>query len=167
MSLRNRIAGAAAGILVAVSTLSISPQGESMVQQHEGLRQTAYLDAVNIWSICWGSTSAVVPGSTESLEQCRARLRKDLVHAENTVKRLVQVQLTQDQFDALVSFVFNVGAGNFSRSTLLRRINSRQCLAAGQEFSRWVYAKGKKLPGLVRRRAEERELWEGGCSVLV
>lgn len=121
-----------------------------------------YLDAVNIPTICTGSTGADVflgmPEQTDA--QCEVRLRKDLDVAVQVVQRRVLVPLSQGQFDALVSFVFNVGGGAFSTSTMLRDINAGQCNAATLEFHRWNKAKGKVLNGLIKRRAAEA-LWFG------
>jgi lysozyme len=102
-------------------------------------------------------------GQVKTKEECQALMITDVAEAEKAVRRLVKVKLTQEQFDQLVSFVFNVGEGNFQKSTLLRKLNSGQCWAAAAEFDKWVYAKGKKLPGLVTRRAYERREFETGC----
>lgn len=88
-----------------------------------------------------------------------ALLRADLGTAEAAVNRLVTVPLTQNQFDALVSLVFNIGEGNFSKSTLLRRLNAGEREAAAGQFGRWNKSKGVELAGLTKRRAAERELF--------
>lgn len=93
-------------------------------------------------------------------------LARDLIPAENAVNRLVKVPITQKQFDALVSFVFNAGAGAFARSTLLRELNSGNYLAAQQNFTRWIYStiNGVKtvVPGLANRRLAESRLFAEG-----
>ncbi|MBN8542806.1 MAG: lysozyme [Alphaproteobacteria bacterium] len=86
-------------------------------------------------------------------------LRKDLRVAEQAVMRLIHVPLTQNQFDALVSFTFNLGSGALQRSTLRRKINRGEHEAAAREFSKWVFAGGKRLSGLVRRRQAEGKLY--------
>ena len=86
-------------------------------------------------------------------------LRQDVAESERAVNQHVHVPLTQHQFDALVSFVFNLGAGNFRTSTLLKKLNARDYDGAAQEFGRWVQAGGKTLPGLVRRREAESALF--------
>ncbi len=92
-------------------------------------------------------------------QQADAFLREDLAVAELAVNTNVKAQMSQGQFDALVSFVFNVGAGNFVRSTLLRKLNAGDYDGAVAEFGCWVFAGKTVLPGLVRRRAAERELF--------
>lgn len=159
------LASAGAAVLLSVGALSISPEGTTLIQDHEGLELAAYYDVANVLTICYGSTRNVKPNSTETLEQCKTRLAEDIAVAERAVKRLVKVPLTQSQYDALVSFTFNLGSGNLSRSTLLKRVNAGECYAAGREFYRWVYAGGEKLRGLQRRRAAEAELWFQGCNL--
>jgi lysozyme len=88
------------------------------------------------------------------------RLREDLRYAEHTVKRWAPPNTRQHQFDALVSFVFNVGAHAFRHSTLLAKLNRGDARGAGEEFERWVYAGGQVSPGLARRRKAERALFE-------
>jgi lysozyme len=95
--------------------------------------------------------------------QCAALFKEDTAWAQAAVRKHVRVPITQEQFDALVSFVFNFGEPAFRGSTMLRRINAGQCMAAGAEFSRWVLDNGVVLPGLVKRRAWERKQWESGC----
>ena len=161
MSIRKSVVIGAA--LAAVASLFISPQGTTNIKQHEALRQTAYLDAVNIPTICYGSTGNVVLGHIATLDECNTRLSKDLAVASSGVKAVLKHPVTQEQFDAITSLTFNVGVHNISTSSLVRKANAGDCYGAGAEFNRWVYAKGKKLKGLVIRRADERELWDSGC----
>lgn len=146
------------------ATFAVSLAGLAFITQMEGTARDAYLDAVGVPTICVGSTRKVFLGQTASLRECEERLQEDTTYAGKGVARLVRVRLTQEQYDALVSFVFNVGAGAFSKSTLLRKLNDGDCLGAAQEFPRWVYAKKKRLRGLVRRRALEAEMFRGGCD---
>lgn len=134
---------------VGAALLALSAAGAVAIVQHEGLKQTAYVDPVGVVTVCAGHTATAKLGQTLTKQQCAELLKQDVIHAERAVKRLVKVPLTQNQFDALVSFVFNVGEGNFAKSTLLRRINANDCWGAAQEFNRWVYAGGRVLPGLV------------------
>jgi lysozyme len=90
-------------------------------------------------------------------------LRTDVSGAETVVNKLVKVPLTQNQFDALVSFVFNLGETNFAKSTLLAKLNQGDYNAVPSELNRWVYAEGKTLPGLVKRRQKEGKLFQGGA----
>lgn len=160
--MRNKIVAAVAALSVTAG-LYMSDAGVEQVKQHEGYKRTAYLDAVNIPTICYGSTANVVLGRTATPAECTFRLRVDLEVAAEGVRSSVKHKLTQEQFDALVSFTYNVGAHNLKTSTLVRKVNAGDCAGAGAEFNRWVYAKGKKLNGLVTRRAQERELWDSGC----
>lgn len=159
------VAGAAGAALTLAlaAALSPSPQGLEAIKVHEGVRTTAYLDAVGVPTICYGSTKGVYLGQKATLAECEHRLVQDSTYAGKAVARAVQVPLTQGQYDALVSFVYNIGETKFYRSTLLKRMNAGECMLAGYEFSRWVYAGDKKLQGLVKRRAAERKQWEEGC----
>lgn len=129
-----------------------------------GHRLTAYLDPVGIPTICTGSTEGVELGQRATFEQCNARLLRDTTRAGAAVARCTHVAITQSQYDALVSLAFNIGEKKYCSSTLVRKINAGDCWGAGAEFPRWVYAKGVKLRGLERRRADERTAFETGCE---
>lgn len=159
------VAVAGAGLLALASALLPSQSGLDNIKRHEGVRYAAYLDAVQVPTICYGSTRKVYIGQRATPAECEERLLEDATYAGKGVAKGVHVKLTQGQYDALVSFVFNVGETQFYRSTLLRKINAGDCWGAGAEFDRWVYAKGKRLKGLVSRRADERKQWEEGCTV--
>ena len=134
-----------------------------MIRQFEGLRLTAYKCPAGVCTIGYGHTSGVVLGMVITKEQAEAFLRQDIAAVENVVKTEC-LNLRQCQFDALVSFVFNVGGGNFRRSTLLKKIKANpDDNSIMDEFLRWVYAKGVVLPGLQKRRLAEMRLyfWEG------
>ena len=143
-------------------TLSISPAGIALIQAHEGLRLTAYRDAGGVWTIGYGSTGGVRRGMTITRDQAVLRLYHDLDTAESAVNSRVTVPLSQPQFDALVSLVFNIGGGAFRKSTLLQKLNAGDYSGAANEFMRWVKAKGRVLGGLVTRRTAERALFESG-----
>jgi lysozyme len=148
------------------AALTVSFGGAALIVSHEGTVGHVYLDPVGIPTVCTGHTATVTKadvGKAVTSEVCANLLRQDLRVAEAAVKRCTKVAITQEQYDALVSFTFNVGGTNYCGSTLLRRLNAGDCLAAGQEFTRWVYAKGRKLPGLSRRRQEEKALFITGC----
>jgi lysozyme len=143
--------------------LTLSAAGAGAIMQHEGIVNTAYRDPVGVVTICSGHTKTARIGQVKTDAQCQALLLQDVAKAEHDVQRLVKVRLTQNQFDALVSFDFNVGEGNFAKSTLLKELNLGRCWAAGREFPKWDKAKGYRLPGLTQRRADERKLFETGC----
>lgn len=147
--------------------LSISAAGVAGIQHYEGTVPRVYLDPVNIPTVCTGHTKSVTledVGKVASSALCEQLLREDLKEAEAGVRRLVNVPVTQGQYDALVSFTFNVGTGALAESTLLRKLHARDCLGAAAEFPRWVKARGRVLNGLVARRAWERAIFEAGCE---
>jgi lysozyme len=144
---------------------AINSAGLALVKEYEGLKLKAYLCPAGVWTIGHGTTKypdgrKVKDGDTCTPEQAELWLEFDLQSAERAVSSLVRVPLTDNQFSALVSFVYNLGAGAFGGSTLLKRINERapDALIAAH-FKSWVFANKKQLPGLVRRRAAEAALW--------
>jgi lysozyme len=139
--------------------MKTSPRAIALLKEHEGLRLTAYLCPANVWTIGWGHTRRVYPGQRITEEEAEAMLAADLIEAERCVRMNVSVPLNQNQFDALVSFVFNLGCPALRRSTLLRHLNAGDHDKASQQFPRWVHGGGRKLPGLVRRRAAEKNLF--------
>jgi len=144
-----------------VNNLSYSDQGLALTEQFEGLQLTAYQDPVGVWTIGYGHTgSDVQPGLTITQEQASDLLLQDVAGAVAAVNRLVTIPLTQNQFDALVDFTFNVGQGNLASSTLLRELNAGNTAGAAAQFLVWVYAKGVELPGLVTRRQAEAALFQ-------
>lgn len=144
--------------------MHISETGLALIRQFEGFSAKAYPDPAHGWkvpTIGYGTTAGVKMGDTITKDRAEELLREDVRRFEAQVLRLVKVPLTQGQHDALVSFVYNLGAGNLSNSTLLRLLNAGDYAGAAAQFDRWVYASGKKLAGLVKRRAAERALFEG------
>ena len=146
--------------------LTVSAEGVALIRHFEGLFLKAYKCPAGIWTIGYGHTGlthndgTVVRGRTITEAGAEELLRFDLRNVGLEVKKLVNLPLTQAQFDALVSFQFNLG--KLSSSTLLRRLNAGDDTGAAAEFSRWVYAGGQRLRGLVRRRAAERAHFKGG-----
>jgi len=134
-----------------------------IIKKYEGLRLKAYLCPAGIPTIGWGHTYGVKLGRTISEAEAEVLLDHDYQQAEDDVLELVTVPLTDNQLGALTSFVFNLGQGNFSKSTLLRKINASDFAGAAAEFDKWVFAKvngvSTKLNGLVKRRADERQLF--------
>lgn len=145
-----------------MTNMTIGTLGLNLIKNFEGLRLTAYKDVVGIWTIGYGHTRTAKSGMVIDQSVAESLLKADLIDAEESVNSYVHVVLTQYQFDALVSLVFNIGTGAFSRSTLCKRINVREeQWRIGAEFLRWVYAGGKKIKGLENRRVEERRLYLG------
>jgi lysozyme len=139
--------------------MKTSNKGIDLIKKYEGFRAKAYKCPADKWTIGYGHTQNVKPTDVITLHEAERFLRQDVEFAEKEVNRH-NLDINQNQFDALVSFVFNVGVGNFARSTLLRKIKSNpNDPTIRKEFERWIYAGGKVLNGLVRRRKEEAELY--------
>jgi lysozyme len=137
----------------------VGNKGLDIIKEAEGLRLKAYLCPAKVWTIGFGHTKGVKEGDTCTISQADAWLREDCQEAEEAVARLITAPLTQEQFDALVSFTFNLGATNLRNSTLLKRLNALDYDSAADELLKWVKAGGVTLAGLVKRRAKERELF--------
>ena len=140
--------------------MQISKAGLDLIKQFEGLYLKAYRCPAGVPTIGYGHTAGVAMGQTITQQQADDYLRRDVRQFERAVARLVTVPLTQGQFDALVSFAFNLGEGALAQSTLLRLLNAGDYAGAAAQFERWNKAGGRVLPGLVRRRAAERALFE-------
>ncbi|MFG6090742.1 lysozyme [Enterobacter soli] len=141
-----------------------SDKGIALIKEFEGCKLTAYQDSVGVWTIGYGWTQPVDgkpirAGMTIKQETAERLLKTGLVSYESDVSRLVKVELTQGQLDALVSFTYNLGARSLSTSTLLRKLNAGDYAGAAEEFLRWNKAGGKVLNGLTRRREAERALF--------
>lgn len=136
-------------------------QNIEIIKKWEGLYLEAYLCPANVWTIGYGHTKNVTPGMKITEAGAEALLRQDMEWVENAVHSKVKVPLTQNQYDALCSFVFNVGAGAFGRSTMLRKLNAGDYEGAANEFPRWNKAAGKTLRGLTNRRLDEQKLFRG------
>lgn len=121
---------------------------------YEGEHRTAYVDPVGVLTTCIGSTNDVQLGKLYSEQECTERFINELRHAEATVNRCTP-NLPEPMKPALVSFTFNVGSGAYCRSTLAKRANAGGLIGACKELYRWVYAGGRVLPGLVKRREAE------------
>jgi lysozyme len=153
MNVKSKALAAVAGALVIAVPL---------VKPLEGRSLASYLDPVGIPTICYGSTAGVKLGQTKTDAQCDALLANELGQAIASVDQLTIRQQPDTRRAALGSFVYNVGEQAFAGSTLLRKLNAGDVSGACAELSRWVYAKGVRLNGLVQRRAAERELCEAG-----
>jgi len=137
----------------------------SVTQHFEGTQQAAYLDPVGVPTVCSGHTQGVALGQIYTEAECAAMLKADVDTAMASVLALVQVPLSPFELGAYTSFVFNLGHGNFARSTLLKKLNAGEREGACSQLHRWVHAGGRKLPGLVARRQAEYQLcmtpWQG------
>lgn len=143
--------------------MRVSDNGIKFITAHEGQRLRVYRDPIGLATVGVGhlvlTKDNLDVGDVITPEQSDAFLRQDLGKAENKVNAVVKVPLTQNQFDACVSLVFNIGGGAFERSTLLKHLNAGNYALAAAEFDKWNKAGGKVWPGLVRRRAEEKALF--------
>jgi lysozyme len=145
-----------------VNCLTYSRNGLALTEQFEGCRLTSYQDQIGVWTIGYGHTGAdVTPALTITQQQAEALLAKDVLAAARCVNTVVKLQLTQDEFDALVDFVFNLGPGAFVRSTLLADLNAGNFAKAAAQFECWDRAGGLVVAGLLRRRQAESDLFEG------
>lgn len=143
--------------------MKTSKKGISLIKHFESLELDPYKCSADKWTIGYGhviraNEQGLKAGITEEIAE--ELLKRDLLSAESDVELLVTQPMRQHEFDALVSFVFNLGRGNFAKSTLLKKINGRAPMFEIEEqINRWVWAGGKKLSGLVRRRKAEAHLY--------
>ena len=137
-----------------------SERAKELIRKYEGLRLFAYKCPAGVWTIGYGNTRQAMPNTTITIATAEKLLEQDCIAAANSVNKLLVQSVNQNQFDALVSFVFNLGAGNLGSSTLLRKVNMNpNDPSISAEFSKWVNANGKPLSGLIKRRKEEAELY--------
>lgn len=144
--------------------MQTSPAGLDLIKRFEGLELEAYQDIAGVWTIGYGHTGPdVAPSASITAEAAEALLLQDVATRERTVRDLVTVPLSQGQFDALVSFVYNVGAGKFRASTALRRLNAGDYVGAAEALTWWnkatVDGRLREVTGLTRRRAAEAEMF--------
>lgn len=142
----------------------ISEKGYAIIKEFEGLRLDAYLDTGGVWTIGYGtikypSGTRVAKGDRISQSDAESYLRSDSKWVDACLDSKVKVKVNQNQFDALASFVYNIGESQFGSSTLLRKLNAGDFTGAANEFDKWVFDNGKKIQGLVNRRAKEKSLF--------
>lgn len=143
------------------TTMKISAKGFNFIRQHEGLRLKAYQCSADVWTIGYGHTQGVSMGDTCTREQAEQWIMEDIARAEKAVNRQ-GLNINQNQFDALVSFVFNLGETAFKSSTLLKKIKANpNDPTIADEFAKWKYAGGKVVAGLAKRRKNESNLYFG------
>jgi len=139
-------------------------RGIDLTKSFEGFSPTRYLCPAYIWTIGWGHAIRWgekwdSPTATITEEEALVLLDKDNDEAERAVSRLIRVPLTDSQFDSLVDFTFNTGSGALQRSTLRCCLNRGEYADAADQLLRWIWGGGRKLPGLVRRRVAERNMF--------
>lgn len=145
--------------------MKTSPKGIALIEQFEGLRLAAYQDGAGIWTIGYGHTglngpaACVRQGDVCTSAQADEWMDSDVGEAERAVNTLVKIPLNQNQFDALVSFTYNLGWASLEGSTLLRLLNAGATQIAAAEFPKWDHVAGKVSEGLLERRMEERALF--------
>lgn len=144
--------------------MKLSQRGIDLIKQFEGYSSKAYPDPATggaPWTIGYGTTKGVKPGMVITAEQAEKMLRDDVAKFESGVSALLKVPTTQGQFDAMVSLAYNIGLGNFGKSTLLRKHNEKCYSCAAGQFPVWNRAAGKVMNGLTRRRNAERAMYLG------
>lgn len=139
--------------------MRVSTRGLALIQEFEGFRSRAYQDVVGVWTIGYGFTEGVKPGDVITKAQALARLSRELRKYESAVRLACTIEPTQNQFDAIVSFCWNVGIDGMRRSSVIKAHNRGDLQAAARAFGLWNKAGGKVWPGLVRRRAAEAALY--------
>lgn len=140
--------------------MKTSKTGIDLIKKFEGCKLKAYKCPSGVWTIGYGHTRGVEKGQKISQKQAEIFLKEDIAKFENAVNIHVFVPLTQNQFDALVSFTYNVGITAFYTSTLRKKLNKKDYAGAGKEFLRWDKSNGKVLSGLKRRREAEKALFD-------
>ena len=141
--------------------MNISAEGLSLIKKFEGCELEAYKDAVGVPTIAYGRTKNVNMGDTCTQEQAEEWLQEEMNEYEGYINDQVNVVLEQNQFDALVSWTFNLGSTNLKNSTLLKVLNDKDYEGVPAQIKRWNKAGGKVLQGLIRRREAEALLFEG------
>jgi lysozyme len=142
--------------------MNISENGINLIKKWEGFKSKAYQDSVGIWTVGYGSTGANIgPNSKITESEAIDMLKIHIQGVETAIRSRVKVTITQNQFDALCSFLYNIGTGKFNENscTLLRLLNQGNYRGAAEEFPKWNRAGGKILQGLTNRRLDERELF--------
>jgi len=149
---------------IVVDEMLVSNLGIDLICDFEGKRLVAYDDGVGIWTIGFGTTVypngiRVKKGDTCTEAQAKAYMQNDLKKFEYAVNDAVNIPLNQNQYDALVSLTYNIGAAAFSKSTLVKKLNAGDIRGAADQFDVWINAGGKRMQGLVNRRAKEKLLF--------
>jgi len=141
--------------------MKISEKGLDLIKFYEGCEYNAYKCVAGVLTIGYGHTKGVKEGDLITQQEADALLLHEMDEYEGYINNMVTVDLEQNQFDALVSWVFNLGSSNLSSSTLLKKINNKEFDAVPEQIKRWNKAGGKVLDGLIKRRNSEALLFEG------
>jgi lysozyme len=141
--------------------MKISSNGIELIKIFEGLELEAYKCAAGVWTIGYGHIKGVHEGMNITEDTANKMLMEELVEYENYIDQAVTVPLAQCQYDAMVSWVYNLGNGNLTSSTLLKVLNSGDYDGVPAQMMRWNKAGGKVLEGLTRRRQAEADLFSG------
>ena len=141
--------------------MNISQEGLDLIKKFEGCELTAYQDSVDVWTIGYGHTKGVEEGQEITQDEAEDMLASELGEYEGYISDMVECDLEQCQFDALVAWVYNLGPTNLRSSTMLKRLNKKDFDDVPNQIKRWDKAGGKVLAGLVRRREAESLLFEG------
>ena len=141
--------------------MKTSEEFKTLIKTFEGCNLEAYLDAVDVPTIAYGRTKDVKIKDICTQQQAEDWLEEELVEYEGYVNEAVKVELTQPQFDSLVSWTYNLGPSNLNRSSMLRVLNTSDYDNVPEQIMRWNKAGGRVLPGLVRRREAEAEMFKG------
>lgn len=144
--------------------MNYSKDGLALTESFEGCRLASYQDQVGVWTIGYGHTKGVIGGMSCTQQEAEQWLLDDVADAAAAVNRLVHIAMSQEEFDALVDFTFNLGIGNFQHSTFLAKLNARDIEGAADEFEKWDEAGGVAVAGLLRRRQAEMALFSLGAD---
>ncbi|MCZ4065624.1 lysozyme [Oxalobacter aliiformigenes] len=146
---------------ITVAALAVSAACLVGIATHEGYRSEAYKDAIGIPTIGFGETAGVKMGDRTTPERALVQLSKSSEKHADAIRACIRVPLYQHEFDAYVSLAYNIGPGNFCRSTLVKKLNAKDYAGACEEIRRWNRGGGKVLPGLVKRREAEYRICKG------
>ena len=141
--------------------MKVSGEGVALIKKFEGCETTAYQCSAKVWTLGYGHTRGVSKGDTCTKDEAEKILIEDLEEFENYVNDLVDIPLTDNQFDALVAWTFNLGPTNLKSSTLLTKLNEQDLDDVPHQIRRWNKAGGQVVNGLIRRREAEALLWLG------
>lgn len=146
---------------IAAGAIAVSAASLVAIATYEGYRGDAYKDSVGVPTIGYGETAGVKIGDKTTPERALVQLLESTEKHADAIRQCIHVPLYQHEFDAYVSLSYQIGAGAFCRSTLIKKLNKGDYTGACNELDKWVYAGGKKLPGIVKRRQKEKEMCLG------